>query len=70
MGGLKVESVKRTFKFKTLTLPDPNRLLNPEEVKASYALTHPELVNAKVIGPVLEGDVMEYTFQTSVGTKG
>lgn len=66
-----VEVAKRTFKYNSLTLQDPDPSMGPEEVKAFYSSIYPELTQAVVEGPEyddLQG--MSYEFRRSIGTKG
>lgn len=66
--------LKRVFIFKhngqTLTLADPNREWSVEMVQHFYAPTYPILTTAKVSEPTINGDKVEYQFETSIGTKG
>lgn len=63
-------ALKRSFSFRGLKLPEPNERMSVEEVKAFYANQYPELTTAVVSGPEIVGDVMQYTFARSIGTKG
>jgi len=60
----------RTFGYSSITLPDPNPKLSPEEVKALYAIQYPELATAAINGPEAVGDKLRYEFLTSIGSKG
>jgi PRTRC genetic system protein C len=53
-----------------LPLADPNPSLSPEEVMNFYSGTYPALTTAKVEGPEIANDSMQYRFQTTLGTKG
>jgi PRTRC genetic system protein C len=44
--------------------------LGPEGVKTFYGTQFPELVNAVLEGPVLEGGVQVYRFAVRVGKNG
>ncbi|MBI5642651.1 MAG: PRTRC system protein C [Deltaproteobacteria bacterium] len=66
-----VEVAKRTFKYNSLTLQDPDPGMGPEEVKAFYSSIYPELTQAVIEGPEyddLQG--MTYEFRRAIGTKG
>ena len=53
-----------------LELSDPSTTLLPEAVLNMYAQTYPELTTAKIEGPEIKNDRVEYTFQAMLGTKG
>jgi PRTRC genetic system protein C len=65
-----VNKLERVFKFKDKTLKDPDETLSTNEILDFYSNQYPELNNAKVSGPVVKDDKLEYEFSTSVGTKG
>ena len=66
-----VEAAKRTFKYNSLTLQDPDAGMGPEEVKAFYSSIYPELTQAVFEGPDYdELQCMTYEFRRSMGTKG
>lgn len=67
---LQVTSLKREFVFGKKTLTDPNNNMTPEEVKKHYSGSFPELTNATLSGPRVEGDKAIYSFKATVGTKG
>lgn len=64
----------RVFKFnnkgKDIPLTDPNPALSPQAVLNFYATTYPELITAKVSGPEIKNDAIEYKFESVMGTKG
>lgn len=53
-----------------LELSDPSKTMTPESVLNLYAQTYPELTTAKIEGPLILNDRVEYTFQAMLGTKG
>lgn len=53
-----------------LELSDPSATMQPEAVLNLYAQTYPELTTAKIEGPEIRNDRVEYTFQAMLGTKG
>jgi PRTRC genetic system protein C len=71
---LQVTGLIRKFTFergnKTITLDDPNPSMRPEEVLKHYSPMYGELTNASVKGPKVEGGSANYSFTTTVGTKG
>ena len=53
-----------------LVLSDPSITMQPEAVLNMYAQTYPELTTAKIEGPEIKNDRLEYIFQAMLGTKG
>ena len=62
--------ITRRFRYNSITLPDPNPALAPEQVREFYASQYPELNNAVVEGPVTQDAVATYTFTRAAGAKG
>jgi PRTRC genetic system protein C len=64
----------RIFVFKDkdieVRLSDPSIKMTPEEVMNFYSGTYPILTTAKIEGPEIAGDEIEYRFITTLGTKG
>lgn len=64
----------RIFIFKDkqneVRLSDPSIKLSPEEVMNFYSGTYPILTTAKIEGPEIIGDEIQYRFMTTLGTKG
>ncbi len=50
-------TLKRSFSFNGLRLPEPNERMSVEEVKSFYANQYPELTTAAISGPEIIGDV-------------
>lgn len=72
---LQVTNLKRAFTLKKdgkkdIELTDPNADMSPEEVMKFFSGTYPELTNATITGPKVEGGKAFYNFKTVVGTKG
>lgn len=75
---LQVKTAKRKFiiadddnkKGKGTDLKDPHPSMSIQEVINHYSGEHPELVNASIEGPTIEGDTAVYTFTTVLGDKG
>jgi len=69
---LQITGLKRVFKLKDkkVELTDPNENMSPEEVQKFYSAKHPELTNSTINGPKIVGNTAEYSFATTVGTKG
>lgn len=67
---LQVTEIERVFKFKNTVLTDPDPDFTPDEVLAFYSNTYPELTTSSVHSQLTEEGIMEYTFKTTIGTKG
>lgn len=67
---LEVTGIERVFTYKDRILSDPDTNLSPEEVLVFYSNTYPELTTSTVHGELSDRGVMEYTFKTTIGTKG
>lgn len=67
-------SLKRVFLFKekeqVIKLADPSDSLTPEAVLNFYSQNYPILVTAKIKGPEIKDDEVQYKFVTTIGTKG
>lgn len=51
-------------------LTDPESQWTVETVRNFYANTYPLLTTAKLSGPFITGDAVEYRFESTMGTKG
>ena len=67
---MKVEQIVRVFTWKGTKLPDPNPTGSIESVRDTLTHSHPEIANAAIDGPKVEGATHTYNFVASVGTKG
>lgn len=67
---MKIEALKRTFAYNVIQLADPGAALTPAEVKDFYCAVYPDLTNAEIEGPKVDGNIHAYTFRRAVGTKG
>lgn len=65
-----VSTLKRVFKYNSLTLPDPGPNLSLESVKSLFAMQFPELTNSVIEGPATKNNTATYTFLRAVGSKG
>ena len=65
-----IRPLTRIFKLGDTELPDPNPEASPEEVQRIYAATHPQIVNASLKEPVVDGETVTHEFVTKIGTKG
>ena len=67
---MKIEALKRTFAYNAIALADPGAALTPAQVKDFYCAVYPDLTNAEIEGPKVDGNTHAYTFRRAVGTKG
>ena len=67
---LEVTEIERVFMYNDTVLSDPDPSLTPEEVLVFYSNTYPALTTSNVHGELNERGIMEYTFKTTIGTKG
>lgn len=63
-------TLKRSFSFNGLKLPEPDERMSIEEVKSFYANQYPELTTAAISGPEIIGNSIQYSFSRAIGTKG
>lgn len=66
--------LQRTFLFEQqgqeIKLSDPSAAMSVEAVQNFYAQTYPLLNNAKIEGPEIKNDEVQYSFVSTLGTKG
>lgn len=53
-----------------ITLTDPDVKWSVDAVLQFYANTYPILTTAKISGPVINEDTVQYRFESMMGTKG
>jgi PRTRC genetic system protein C len=53
-----------------ITLTDPDAKWRIDAVLQFYANTYPILTTAKISGPVISNDAVQYRFESMMGTKG
>ncbi len=63
-------TIKKDGKNKDIELTDPNADMTPEEVMKFYSGNYPELTNAVVEGPKIEGNKASYIISTKAGKLG
>jgi PRTRC genetic system protein C len=51
-------------------LSDPGETFTPDMVLNFYAGTYPVLTNARIVGPEIKNDEIQYRFESTMGTKG
>lgn len=59
-----------TDKEQDIRLADPSPTFSPEAVLNFYAQTYPVLTTAKIEGPEIRDDAIQYRFVSTIGTKG
>jgi len=66
--------LQRVFLFKhegsEIELSDPHTAFTPHNVMNFYSATYPVLTTAKLEGPEIRNDRLEFRFVTNIGTKG
>jgi PRTRC genetic system protein C len=62
--------IVRVFMFAGMTLQDPLPGRPPKLVRATHALLHPQIANAKIEGPVYVGHQEQWTYVPQTGTNG
>lgn len=71
---LQITQLPRIFLFKDkdgdIELADPSVNFSPEAVLNFYANTYPVLTTAKIEGPEIKNDAVQYRFVSTIGTKG
>ena len=71
---LQVTNLQRSFIYKKdkkeITLSDPNENMSPQEVVKFHLAQYPELTNAIVEGPKVEGKKAVYNVTTKAGQLG
>lgn len=51
-------------------LTDPGEHMNPDMVLNFYTGTYAILTNARIVGPEIKNDELQYRFESTMGTKG
>lgn len=65
------QAMTMKFMYGGVELPTGSADTNPQAVKEQLAAAfYPELANAEIRGPRVEGDAVVYEFVRAVGTKG
>jgi len=71
---LQTTTIPRIFLHKEqqteVRLTDPGEAFSPEAVLNFYAGTYPILTTAKIVGPEIKNDEIQYRFESTMGTKG
>jgi PRTRC genetic system protein C len=61
---------RRIFMHGTMRLSDPGQTMTPEQVKAHYAASYPDLANATVSLKESKNGTETFEFKRAVATKG
>ena len=64
-----ITPASRIFSYAGISLPDLDRNMGPEEIKAAYSLQYPDLATAAINGPEAVGDKLRYEFDRAIGAK-
>ncbi|WP_405126738.1 PRTRC system protein C [Ralstonia pseudosolanacearum] len=67
---MQVIQLSREFRYNSVRLADPSPKFTLEQVRDFYANTYPEILNADIDGPNVEGALQVYGFRRAVGRKG
>ena len=67
---MEVLNLTRKFRYNSVTLPDPNDSMSPDQVREFYATQFPELNNALIEGPTTANGVSTWQFVRAAGAKG
>lgn len=71
---LVTNKLQRVFLFEDrrqqIRLADPSAAFTVEAVQNFYAQTYPILTTAKIEGPEIRDDEIQYRFISTIGTKG
>jgi len=69
-----VNELTRVFLHKEngqeIRLADPGAEFSTNDVQNFYSATYPILTNAKIIGPEIKDDEVQYRFESTMGHKG
>jgi PRTRC genetic system protein C len=69
-----ITKLERVFLFEEkgqkIKLADPEPKFSPQAVQNFYANTYPILTTATIEGPIIKDDKINYTFKSTIGTKG
>ena len=69
-----VNALSRVFLHKengqSVRLADPGKDMSTEAVLNFYSNTYPILTNAKIVGPEIRDDEVQYRFESTMGHKG
>jgi PRTRC genetic system protein C len=67
---LRVATLLREFYYNGIRIPDPGSEMTVEQVRDLITPTYPEVATASLTGPEDMGNVLRYTFNRAIGSKG
>ena len=67
---LQTRAMEREFYYNGVRIPDPGPGMTVEQVRDLLTPTYPEMATASLSGPEDMGDVLRYTFNRAIGSKG
>lgn len=69
---LRTAQLKRVFRYNAVELQDPfpDQPATSDAIRRAHAAMHAPLTNAKLDGPVYEGNKEVWTYTVAVGVKG
>ena len=67
---LKTEVLLREFYYNGVRIPDPGPEMTVEQVRDLLTPTYPEITTESLTGPEDMGNVLRYTFNRAIGSKG
>ena len=70
MTTLKTTELLREFYYNGVRIPDPGPGMTVDQVRDLLTPTYPEMATASITGPEDMGDVLRYTFNRAIGSKG
>jgi PRTRC genetic system protein C len=70
MTTLKTTELLREFYYNGVRIPDPGPEMTVDQVRDLLTPTYPEMATASLTGPEDMGDVLRYTFNRAIGSKG
>jgi PRTRC genetic system protein C len=70
MPALKTAPLLREFYYNGVRIPDPGPGMTVEQVRELLTPIYPEMATASLTGPEDTGDMLRYTFNRAIGSKG
>jgi PRTRC genetic system protein C len=62
--------IEREFNFNGVRMPDPDKNLSPEEVRAVLSTIYPDIATASITGPEPVGNKLVYRFSRAIEIRG
>ena len=70
MTSLRTVPLLREFYYNGVRIPDPGPEMTVEQVRDLLSPSYPEMATASLTGPEDMGNVLRYTFNRAIGSKG